>query len=465
VVLPVLFLGLVNYSTHFLFPSLVRTWWGFLSLNLVLLAAVAAFSQTVFNLVQGTHTRLTQLYRELRERNEELARVNASAQRLVDQMRALDEASATVTEELALETVLQTVVDLSRGLLGAQYGALLVRREGDTIWFLTSGLAPAERTALGAPPMGRGLLGAVAEGKPIRIPEIAADPRSSGFPPNHPPMRSFLGVPISYRRRILGALYLTNKLGAPECTQSDEDVLMLFSRHAAIAIENARLYQRAQDVAVLEERERIAREMHDNFAQVLGYVSTKTQAARRLLASGDARMAETQMIQMEEAARQLYTDVREAILGLRSPLGRGYSFLQVLDEYLTRFGQVSEIRTRLDTSIGNGAIELPPRTEIQVFRIIQESLTNVRKHADATEATVRLQADPAALTIVVEDNGHGFEPSRIVRDDWPHFGLQTMRERAEAVGASLRVESAPGHGTRVIVRIPVSERPREPRGE
>ncbi|MBI4200288.1 MAG: GAF domain-containing sensor histidine kinase [Chloroflexi bacterium] len=458
IVLPMSFLLLVNYAGHFLFPDAVRTWWGFLLLNLVLLVAVAAFSQAIFTMIQRVQERLAQLYEELRGRNEELAQVHASAQRMVEQLRALSDASATMTEELTLEAVLQKVVDLSRELLSAQYGALLVRAEGEMGWFLTSGLDPAQRATMGAAPQGRGLLGAVLGQKAVRVPDIAQDPRSAGFPANHPAMKSFLGVPVAYRGRILGALYLTNRVDAEEFSQEDEDVLLLFARHAAVAIENARLYQQAQDVAVLEERERIAREMHDNFAQVLGYVNTKTQAARRLLTLGNTVGAEDQMAQMEGATQQLYADVREAVLGLRSPLGKGAPFLKVMEEYVARFGQMSEIRTNIDGSVAEALVELTPRMEIQLFRIVQEALTNVRKHAQATEAKVRIEAGgEGSLTITIEDNGLGFDPARLVRDDWPHFGLQTMKERAEAVGGSFRVQSVPGQGTRVTVTLPLKK--------
>ncbi|MBI2165129.1 MAG: GAF domain-containing sensor histidine kinase [Chloroflexi bacterium] len=456
VVLPMAFLLLVNFVVHFLLPSIAHTWWGFLLLNLLLLAAVAIFSQVVFALIERVQEQLARLYEELRDRNLELARTHAASERLVEQLRALSTASATMTEDLTLEVVLQKVVDLSRELLGAQYGALLVRAERETGWFLTSGLDPAQRAAIGTLPTGRGLLGGILTGQVIRAPDVARDDRSVGFPPNHPAMRSFLGVPIMYRGQILGGLYLTNKLGVEEFSPEDQDVLTLFARHAAVAIENARLYQQAQDVAVLEERERIAREMHDNFAQVLGYVNTKTQAAVRLLALGDGPGAQEQMTKMEEAARHLYADVREAILGLRSPLGVGRPFLGVVKEYLSRFSQMSDIEINLDAAVAETMVELTPRMEIQLFRIIQEALTNVRKHAQATEARVRVEENGQGwLAVTVEDNGRGFDASRPVRDDWPHLGLQTMRERAEAVGGSFRVESNPGQGTRVTVTMPL----------
>ncbi|MBI2871925.1 MAG: GAF domain-containing protein [Chloroflexi bacterium] len=457
-VVPVTFLVLVNYTGYYVIPSVVRTWWGFLLLNLLLLVAVAIFTQVVFTLIERVQARLAELYEELRERNAELARVHAAAQQMVEKLRALSAASATITEDMTLETLLQKVVDQSRELVGAQYGALLVRVEKETGWFLTSGMDRVQRAAIGDLPQGRGLLGAVLAGQAIRIPDLSRDPRSAGFPPHHPAMKSFLGVPIIFRGRALGSLYLTNKLGAEEFSPEDEDVLLLFARHAAVAIENARLYQQAQDVAVLEERERIAREMHDNFAQVLGYVNTKTQAARRFLELGDVKRAEEQMSGMEEAARQLYADVREAVLGLRVPLVSERSFIGVVGEYLTRFSQMSEIQTRLDSSIGEAMVELTPRTEIQLFRIIQEALTNARKHAQATEAKVRVEQDESGwLAVTVEDNGRGFDPAHLERDDWPHFGLQTMRERAEAVGGAFQIDSVPGQGTRVTVRFPLKK--------
>ncbi|RME48553.1 MAG: GAF domain-containing protein [Chloroflexi bacterium] len=387
-----------------------------------------------------------------------LERSRRLAQRHNEQLHALHEASLSLTAELSQEAVLQKVVDLSRRLVDARYGALgIVDKAGHIQALITSGLSEEEYSRMGPLPQGRGLLGAVLhEGRPIRVADIQKDARSVGFPPNHPPMKSFLGVPVIFKGQTVGNLYLTDKQGAGEFSAEDEELLTMFATQAAIAIENARLYQQVQALAVATERERIAREMHDGLAQVLSYVNAKSQAVREFLQAGQVEPALVQLQQLEEAAREVYADVREAILGLRTTIGKGRGLFTVLEEYLQRFSEQTGIQTELRVLPEANAFAFDPRAEIQIMRIVQEALTNVRKHARANRAWVCFVANGAWSEVTVEDDGRGFDLNHPRRDAWPCFGLQTMRERAEAVGGSLRVESRPGEGTRVIARIPLS---------
>jgi signal transduction histidine kinase len=232
--------------------------------------------------------------------------------------------------------------------------------------------------------------------------------------------------------------------------------LSRFATLAALAIENARLHRQIQALAVTEERERIAREMHDSLAQVLGYVNTKAQAAETLLQSGQSERAVAQLHQLAEASRAAYADVREGILGLRTSPGNNRAFSETLQDYLEQWQNQSGVTVKLLTSpVDRFAPHLSPNSEVQLLRIIQEALSNVRKHARATRAWVRLTVAGTHLEAVVEDDGAGFDPGALVRTALPRFGLATMRERAEAIGGSLTIDAAPGRGTRVIVRIPV----------
>ncbi len=225
----------------------------------------------------------------------------------------------------------------------------------------------------------------------------------------------------------------------------------------AVAISNARFRVRVRELAVLEERERIAREMHDGLAQVLGYVNTKAFAVRRLLKDGDTATAQAMLAQLEEAAREVYADVREGVLALRGTAPGDRSLLDNICDYLGKFERLSGVHVdcRADSKVAD--LHLPEMSEIQVMRVIQEALSNVRKHAGATTATVTLRARDGTFVARVDDDGSGFDLRSVGRRDWPQFGLQTMRERAEAIGGRLSVTSAPGRGTHVAIRVPVKD--------
>ncbi len=179
------------------------------------------------------------------------------------ELAAINEASLALSSDLDLDSVLQRVVDLSREVTDADYGALaLLGEDGEVAEFLTSGIGPEKREHIGGLPEGEGLLGVVMrEGETLRIDRITEHPDSSGFPPHHPPMTSFIGLPIVYEGRIVGDLYLTDKNSGQPFTKQDEEMLRTFAAHAAIAIENARLYGQVQDLAVLEERDRIGMDL------------------------------------------------------------------------------------------------------------------------------------------------------------------------------------------------------------
>jgi nitrate/nitrite-specific signal transduction histidine kinase len=421
-------------------PSLFMGWTGFLVLAAGLLLASILFAEVIFGGVN-------RLQASLAQRNQELL--------------VLHDASLAIVGEHNLETVLQLVVDRARDLVGARYGALsLVRDEGGIEAFLTSGISDDERALLGDPPVGHGILGVVLhDGATLRMDDLTRDPRSVGFPAHHPPMHSLLAVPVVSQGNVLGNLYLTEKLGAHSFDEHDEQSLQRFATLAALAIENARLHRQVQAMAVTEERERIARELHDSLAQVLGYVNTKAQATEVFIASGQNDKAMAQLTQMADAARAAYADVREGILGLRvSPAGQR-SFIETLTGYLEQWQGQSGVTVALTTTPANATIRLTPNAEVQLLRIIQEALTNVRKHAGATTADVRLQVGDGWVEARIMDNGAGFAPGDLVPSAAPRFGLSTMHERAESVGGSLEIASQPGEGTEVTARVPLDALP------
>ena len=371
------------------------------------------------------------------------------------ELLALHGAGVDVTAELSLDAVLNKVVERARTLVGARYGALsVVNHDGSIQTFLTSGVTPEQRAKIGPPPVGHGLLGVVLnEGERLRLPDIGSDPRSHGFPPNHPVMHSLLAVPVTCKGPFVGNLYLSEKEHGGEFTRDDAATLERFAVQAAIAIDNAHLHRQVGDLAVAQERLRIAHEMHDGIAQVLGYVNTKVQAATEYIRRDKTDEGLEQLRQLAEAAREAYSDVRESIVDLRTLPGPSRSFHDVLQEYIDRWREQTGIVTRFTI---DPDVTLPAANELQLVRIIQESLTNVRKHSRATTASVEMHRRDGKLRLTVADNGAGFSQSTLSRSVFPRFGLSTMRERAESIGASFTIESTPGGGTTVCVDIPLS---------
>jgi signal transduction histidine kinase len=408
------------------------SWEKRLAMDLVLVAAIIVFSAVIFRYVDAMQERL-------KRQNEELL--------------ALHSAGLDVTADLSRDVVLRKVVEQARSLVGARYGALsVVDQDNHILSFVTAGITPEERERIGAPPVGHGLLGVVLrEGQRLRLKDLTKHPQSHGFPPHHPPMSSLLAVPIPCKGPFLGNLYLTEKEQDAEFTAADEETLTRFALQAALAIDNAYLHEQVADLAVAQERLRIAHEMHDGLAQVLGYVNTKVQAAEMYLKREKTDEAAAQLRELASAARQAYSDVRESIIGLRTLPGPRRSLVDVLQEYIARWEEMSGVSASL---ILDSALQLTAAQELQLIRIVQESLTNVRKHAKATNARIEIRRENGRLVATITDDGLGFNEAARARGEFPQFGLSTMRERAESIGGVLRIESAQGTGTVVRFELP-----------
>ncbi len=219
--------------------------------------------------------------------------------------------------------------------------------------------------------------------------------------------------------------------------------------------ENEQLQRQLRDLAVRGERERIAREMHDGLTQVLGYVNTKAQAVQELLAVGQVDPARRQLDELAAAARSVYVDARAAILGLVEPVALDRGVAAALDEYASRFAELSKVAVTVDASPAARALRFAPEVEAHVLRIAQEALTNVRKHAAARRAAVRLDVAGAQLTLAVEDDGHGFDLAATPPSDWPQYGMRAIRQRAAAIEGSAEWSSRPGSGTLFRLRLPL----------
>lgn len=425
------FIVLLELVRELIFPYLLR-WEGRFLMDLVILTGAMFFLGVVFQMFE-------RLQRRLERQNRELLMLHNAALGLYG--------------ELSLEPVLQKVVDQARLLADARYGAIsVVNNEHRIESFLTSGLTPEQRERIGPPPVGHGLLGVVLDQEErLRLPDIGRDPRSVGFPPHHPPMRSLLAVPVVCEGPYRGNLYLTEKNGAEEFSPEDEQSLVRFATLAAIAIDSAHLHSRLSSLAISDERLRIAHEMHDGLAQVLAYVNTKAQVVKEHLRHGRGEEASRHLDQLAAAAREIYTDVRESIIGLRTAAS-DRPLAESLREYVTAWSHQHSLECTVTVE---EEPKLPPRAELQFLRILQESLANVRKHAHAQSVAVCLGRDGDAWTLTIHDDGAGFTPGALGRSELPRFGLATMRERAESIGGTLTLESNPGEGTRVRVSLPV----------
>jgi signal transduction histidine kinase len=231
----------------------------------------------------------------------------------------------------------------------------------------------------------------------------------------------------------------------------EAELLEGLAAQAAVAIERARLVAELRSLATLQERERIAREMHDGLAQSLGVLLIRLKLAEKLV---DAQPATSDALrEMTQLVMETYADVRQSIFGLRTNVGRALGLVATLTEYLHEFGAQNGVDVQLEVA-GGVPLQLSPASEVQAIRIIQEALSNVRKHAGARRAWVRLRPDGRYLQMVIEDYGSGWDAAVAPVDGRVHFGLDTMRERAEGIGGSLQVDSAPGRGTRVTAVLP-----------
>ena len=367
-------------------------------------------------------------------------------------LNAVDEAARAIAGLLDIEEALQLIVERVRTLVGARYAALGIVGADDRIQrFITSGMRPHERQAIGPLPQGRGLLGLIIrKGRSYRIPNIAAHPDSSGFPAKHPPMTSFLGVPVTSGGRSVGNFYLTDKTGAPEFTPTDQRLVELFALHAGIAIDNARLHQDAAAYAIVQERDRIGRDLHDGIIQSLYAVSLSLEDVPEMMGSSPAE-AEARV---DAAIESLQTSIRELrgfIYGLRPETLDGADVpagIVALCE-MFRYNTLVEVDLDVDAEAGR---DLVPEHGAELLQLVRESLSNAARHAQAKHLNVTFRDEDGATSLIVADDGVGFDASGAVAAG--HDGLRNMRARADAIGATMRVESATGEGTRIIVAVP-----------
>jgi signal transduction histidine kinase len=371
-------------------------------------------------------------------------------------LAALSAAMRAVTLGSSLDRVLHQLAASARELVGARYAAIGVPEpEGDEFArFVTVGMSDGLVAQLGPLPRTHGLLDAMLrDPSPYRTADITADPRFRGWWPSaHPQMRSFLGVPIVSSGDVIGAFYLTDKQGAPAFSAGDEAAVVLLASHAAIAIDQARLFEDSRELALAQERGRLARELHDAMSQSLFSLQLAAETAARMLAA-DPAAAAAPLATVRDLAARLSGELRSAVDGLRpADLDRD-GLAATLRAQFALAGRAHEVPVEVTTGdLG----ELDPDVEHQVLRIAQEAVSNALRHAHPSRVTVEAGAGPpgsgTGLVLRVTDDGRGFDPdARAVRSR--RLGLTSMHERAASLGGALTVTSAPGAGTTVELRV------------
>jgi signal transduction histidine kinase len=375
-------------------------------------------------------------------------------ERVSPALKAVSDAVLAVASELSVDEVLQRLVDSARELAGARYAALgIPDGSGGFRRFLVAGMSDRLVAAMGPLPRTHGMLGAMLESDGAYLTDdIHRDPRFRGWwPREHPDMRSFLGVPIKARGEVIGAFYLTQKEGATSFDDDDRALIELLASHAAIAITNARLYERSRELSILSERNRLALELHDAVSQKLFSLNLAAESAATLLDRSPAEAGD-QISRVRDLARESLAELRSLILGLRPADLERDGLVGALRQEALMLHQIHGIEVRLDLDGGGHAGN--SARDAEILRIAEEALHNAVRHSGATSVNVLLRGEEGTVTIEVADDGRGFDPGDPELRSH-HLGLTSMEERARELGGRLVLRSRPGAGTVVRLEVPL----------
>jgi signal transduction histidine kinase len=370
-------------------------------------------------------------------------------------LKAVSDAVLAVASRLSVDEVLQQLVDCARELVEARYAALgIPDGAGGFRRFLVAGMSDELVAEMGPLPRTHGMLGAMLETDGAYLTDdIHSDPRFRGWWPRaHPDMRSFLGVPIVAPEGVIGAFYLTEKENAPTFDAHDRELIELLASHAAIAITNARLYERSRELSILSERNRLALELHDVVSQKLFSLNLAAEAAATLLDRGPDE-ARPQLERVRELAREALAELRSLIFGLRPAELERDGLEGVLRKEATMLQRVHGVKVRIEAEGEPPAVE--PACAGEILRIVEEALHNAVRHAAANTVTVHLGGSDHALSVEVTDDGIGFDPTDPELRSH-HLGLTSMEERARELGGTLTLSARPGSGTVVSLEVPVN---------
>ena len=361
-------------------------------------------------------------------------------------LRRVLEATLLIEADLELSVLLRHVVEEAASMAGARYAALGVLNEDRTALseFITLGLEPDQEDQIGARPKGLGVLGLLIDDpKALRLGNLGDHSKSFGFPPNHPPMTSFLGVPIKVRNEVYGNLYLTDKVGWSEFTSDDAALVEALALAAGIAIENAGLHEQVQLAAVHEDRDRLARDLHDTVIQRLFGVGLTLQSMSTRASTETSQTLRAVVEEIDSVIQQVRSTIYE--LGMNRD-GRG-----IRDNVIALVRELNDVvGFKLHVSL-DGPVESSISDEVaeHLLATIREAVTNVGRHAQATEASVHVLAENGQCRLTIEDNGIGFDTASGRQGG---LGVTNMRRRAEKLNGTFVIEPLPSGGTSLIWR-------------
>jgi signal transduction histidine kinase len=363
-------------------------------------------------------------------------------------LKDIAEAVIHAAEAGSLQQVLQQIAYVAQQLVRSRYAALGVPSEHGTMkYFEVVGLTPDEIRRIAHPPMGRGLLGVIMhEREVLRLEHMRDDPRSGGFPDNHPYMDRLLGVPIQAGEQLFGMLYLTDRLDDLPFTQEDQWLVESLAGYAALAIAGTQLSEQRGRLTLLEERERVGMELHDGIIQSLYAIGMQLQLLRLSQpALGD------ELAKVTRSLDAVIEDIRHYILNLKVANYEQQTLHESLMDVLARLHVPDSLSVQLDAP--NRQPPFAPPVVEAVCQIAYEAMSNIVRHAQATEATIEVTEDSKQFQMVIRDNGRGFDPDNSLEHSG--LGLRNIVQRARIYGGDISIDSSPNGGTRLTLKIPL----------